>query len=166
MDEEKHVYRARLDFLYQSIAVYAGTLVLYLVIRSIGQWQVFPTLWQDPLLLLLSAITLVSVLALMYNLFMRRRIEITPDAIHFASRARLQSVTRQEIASVQIGPASGRRVRRVRTVRIRLKGERHHIRIRLANFERSRKLLTELREWSGPLVVTRQRRARPGLGNA
>ncbi len=166
MDEEKHIYRARLDFLYQSIAVYAVTLVLYLIIRSVAEWHVFPTLWQDPILLLLSAITLLGVLALLYNLFLRRQIEITPEAIHFTSSARTRTITRSEISSVQIGPASGRDVRRVRSVIIRIKGQRRHIRIRLANFERSRKLLAEIRDWSGPLVISRRPRAKPGLGSA
>ncbi|MFI5202012.1 MAG: hypothetical protein ACHQNE_06470 [Candidatus Kapaibacterium sp.] len=155
MDEEKHIYRARLDFLYQSIAVYAATLVLYLIVRSIIQWKAFPTLWQDPLLLLLSAITLLGALALVYNLVMRRQIEIAHDAIHFTSRARSRTIARSDVASVQIGPASGRPVRRVRTVHIRMKGERHAVRIRLANFEHGRKLLAELREWAGPLVIHR-----------
>ncbi len=155
MDEEKHIYRARLDFLYQSIAVYAATLVLYLIIRSIVQWKTFPTLWQDPLLLLLSAITLLGALALVYNLIMRRQIEITREAIHFTSRARTRTIARSEVASVQIGPASGRAVRHVRSVRIRLKGHRRPVRIHLANFEHGRKLLAELREWAGPLIVTR-----------
>ncbi len=91
MDNEKHIYRARLDFLYQAIAVYAATLVLYLVIRSIADWQVFPTLWQDPLLLLLSAITFLGILALLYNFIMRRQIEIMSDAIHFTSRGAQQN---------------------------------------------------------------------------
>jgi len=155
MDEEKHIYRARLDFLYQSIAVYAATLVLYLIIRSIVEWKAFPTLWQDPLLLLLSAIVLLAALALVYNLLMRRQIEITHDAIHFTSRARSRTIARSDVASVQIGPTSGRPVRHVRSVHIRLKGNRRPIRIRLANFEHGRNLLAELREWAGPLVVHR-----------
>lgn len=155
MDEEKHIHRARLDFLYQSIAVYAATLVLYLIIRSIVQWKAFPTLWQDPLLLLLSAITLLGALAIVYNLMMRRQIEITSDAIHFTSRARSRTIARSDVASVQIGPASQRRARRVRAVHIRRKGHRRPVRIRLANFEHSRNLLAELREWAGPLIVHR-----------
>jgi hypothetical protein len=162
MDDEKHIYRARLDFLYQTIAVYAATLVLYLVVRSVADWQVFPTLWQDPLLLLLSAITLLGVLALLYNLFMRRQIEIASNSIHFTSRARSRIIARADVASIQIGPPSGRAVQRVRTVRIRLKTERRPIRIRLANFERNRKLLDDLREWAGPLAAPRgRRRAKP-----
>src|SRR5579864_5430354 len=141
MDEAKHIYRARLDFLYQSIAVYAATLVLYLVIRSIVQWQAFPTLSQDPLLLLLSAITLLGALALLYNIFMRRQIEITKDAIYFTSRARSRIIVKDDVASVQIGPSRRRPVRGVRSVRILLKQQRLPVRIRLANFEHGRKLL-------------------------
>jgi hypothetical protein len=155
MDQEKHIYRARLDFLYQSIAGYSATQVLYLIISSIVEWKAFPMMWQDPLLLLLSAITLLAALALVYNLMMRRQIELTRDAIHFTSRARSRTITRSEVASVQIGPISGRPVRRVRVVHIRLKGNRRPVRIRLANFERGRKLLAELREWAGPLVAHR-----------
>jgi hypothetical protein len=155
MDEEKHIYRARLDFLYQSIAVYAATLVLYLIIRSIVEWKAFPTLWQDPLLLLLSAITLLAAFALVYNVIMRRQIEIARDAIYFTSRARSRTIARSEVASVQIGPANGRQVRRVRAVHIRLKGRHRPVRIRLANFEHGRKLLAELREWAGPLIINR-----------
>jgi hypothetical protein len=158
MDAEKHIYHARLDFLYQSIAVYAATLVLYLVIRSIVEWQIFSTLWQDPLLLLLSAITLLSVLALLYNLIMRRRIEIVQDAIHFTSRARNRRITRADIASIQIDPSKVG-TRRIRWVRIKLKTQYRPILIRLANFEHRRKLLNDLREWAGPLAITRRTRA-------
>jgi hypothetical protein len=155
MDDEKHIYRARLDFLYQSIALYAATLVLYLVVRSIVEWQSFPTLWQDPLLLLLSAITLLGVLALLYNLFMRRQIEIERDTIFFTSRARSRKIARADVASVQIGPPDGRPVQRVRSVRIRLKTERRPVRIRLANFEQGQKLLDDLRAWAGSLAAAR-----------
>ena len=155
MDDEKHIYRARLDFLYRSIAVYAATLVMYLVIRSIAEWHVFPTLWQDPILLLLSAITLLGVLALVYNIFMRRQIEITGDTIHFSSLARSRKIARADVAFVKIRSLRTDGIRRIRWVRIQLKAERRPIRIRLSNFEHSRKLLNELREWAGPLAASR-----------
>jgi hypothetical protein len=155
MDDEKHIYRAKLDFLYRSIAVYAATLVMYLVIRSIAEWQVFPTLWQDPILLLLSAITLLGVLALVYNIIMRRQIEISGDTIHFSSLARSRKITRADVAYVKIRSPRTSAIRRIRWVRIQLKAERRPIRIRLSNFEHSRKLLNELREWAGPLAASR-----------
>ncbi|SRR5579883_2501691 len=152
MDEEKRTYRARLDFLYQSIALYATTLVIYLVIRSIVAWHAFPTLWEDPLLLLLSAITLISVFALLYNLFMRRQIEVTPDALRFISRARERTISREEIAYVQLGPSRSRGRTRIRSVKIGLKKQRRPVRIRLSNFEHGRKLYADLRDWAGPLA--------------
>ena len=158
MDDEKHIYRAKLDFLYRSIAVYAATLVVYLVIRSIAEWQVFPTLWQDPILLLLSGITLLGVLALLYNIIMRRQIEISRDAIHFSSLARSRTILRTDVAYIKIRSPRAGTVQRVRWVRIQLKAQRRPIRIRLSNFERNRKLLNDLREWGGPLVSSRRTR--------
>jgi hypothetical protein len=155
MDDEKHIYRARLDFLYRSIAVYAATLVMYLVIRSIAEWQVFPTLWQDPILLLLSAITLLGVLALVYNIIMHRQIEIMSDSIHFSSLARSRKITHADVAYVKIRSQRTGAIRRTRWVRIQLKAERRPIRIRLSNFEHSRRLLNDLREWAGPLAASR-----------
>jgi hypothetical protein len=151
MDNEKHIYRARLDFLYQSIAMYAVTLVIYLIVRSLIVTEAFPRIWQDPLLILLSAITLISVFALLYNLYMRRQIEITLNEIHFRSRVRERKIERSDVAYVQFGPLT-RQVRRIRMVRIKLKNRRRSAYIRLANFERGKKLLADLREWSGPLA--------------
>jgi hypothetical protein len=152
MEEHSHIYRARLDFLYRSIAIYATTLVIYLVVRSIVDDQPFPILWQDPVLLLLSAITMLSVLALLYNIFMRRQIKIAGDEINFSSSARQRTVNISEVAYVIIGPDDRRKVSRIHTVRIWLKEGGRPVRIRLANFERGRKLLSDLRQWAGPLA--------------
>jgi hypothetical protein len=156
MDNEKHIYRARLDFLYQSIAMYAVTLVIYLIVRSIFVTEAFPKIWQDPLLFLLSAITLLSVFALLYNFYMRRQIEIAPNELRFMSRVRERKIERADVAYVQFGPLT-RQVRRIRMVRIKLKNRRRSAYIRLANFERSKKLLADLREWSGPLARDSQK---------
>ena len=160
-EESPHVYRARLDFLYQSIAMYAVALVLYLAVRSSLASEAFPSLWQDPLLFLLSAITLISVFALAYNLFMGRQIEIAGDSIRFRSRVRSRSVTRSEVAYVQFGPRFRRPRSGIRVVRVRLKGNPRPIRIRLANFDRRSQLLADLREWAGPLA--RGSRPAPGV---
>jgi hypothetical protein len=154
-DAYPHVYRARLDFLYQSIAVYAVTFVIYLVLHSLGVIGTFTTLWQDPLLLLLCAITMVSVFALIYNFIMRRQIEITPNEIRFTSRARERVIEKKDLRFVQFGSREQPRNRQgIRVVRIGLTQRRRPIRIRLANFERSKALLADLREWAGPIART------------
>lgn len=160
--EQPHTYRARLDFLYQSIAVYAVVLVVYLVVRSAAITEAFPSFWQDPLLMLLSAITIISVLALGYNLFMARQIEIARDAVVFRSRARERRIAKPEVVYVQFGPRFKRNRAPIRVVRVKLKNQKRPVRIRLSNFEHRKQLLAELREWAGPLG--REARALRRLG--
>jgi hypothetical protein len=160
--DQPHTYRARLDFLYQSIAVYAVVLIGYLIVRSTAATEAFPTLWQDPLMILLSAIIVVSAIALAYNLFMSRQIEIAGDAIQFHSRARERRIAKSDLAYVQFGPRFRRARSPIRVVRLKLKHRKRPIRIRLANFERRKQLLSELREWAGPLA--REPRALPQIG--
>jgi hypothetical protein len=150
--EQPHRYRARLDFLYQSIAVYAAAIVAYLVIRSAVVTEAFPSLWQDPLLLLLCAITFVSIVALLYNLLMRRQIEIDQSVFRFRSRVRERVFARDQIQLIQVGPRFRQPKTQIRMVRIKLKDHRRPIRIRLSNFENRKRLLADLREWGGALV--------------
>src|SRR5437868_4578057 len=158
--DSKQVYRARLDFLYQSIAVYAITFVLYLIIRSFGVTGTFPTLWQDPLLLMLSIITVISVFALVYNIFLHRQIEITSDAIRFTSRVRKRSIEKRNVTYVQFGSRRLPNNRRgIRVVRIGIKGRKRPARIRLGYFENGKALLADLREWAGPLAKTGRSKA-------
>ena len=153
-------HRVRLDFLYQSIAAYATTIVLYLIVRSLGVTGVFPTLWQDPLLLLLSVITVLSVAALVYNLLVRRQLEITPEALHFTSRLRTRTIPREKVEAVRfVRSQLARGKRGVRVVAIRCHGRRRAVRIRLGYFEDPALLLAELKTWAGPLARHERRRA-------
>ena len=154
---EQHTYRARLDFLYQSIAGYAAVLVVYLIVRSFAATEAFPSLRQDPILLLLSAITLLSVFALLYNLIMRRRIEIGHSELRFTSSARHRTIARNEVRYVQFGSPRGPTRSAVRVVRIGIKNRLRPVRIRLANFERGKSLLNELRTWAGPLATDKRK---------
>src|SRR6476469_2029391 len=147
MEQDKHTYRARLDFLYQSIAMYAATIVIYLIARSMFARRAFPTLWQDPLLLLLCAITLASIVGLLYNLYMRRQIRVHADRLEFSSRARLRTIAKSEVTYVQFGDVRAAMNRRgIRFVKIGLRDRRRPVRIRLTNFEHSKRLLGELKE--------------------
>jgi hypothetical protein len=162
MDHERHSYRARLDFLYQSIAMYAATIVIYLIARSLFISKSFPDVWRDPLLMLLCAITLISVVGLLYNLFMQRRLEVVEDKLIFRSRARERVVKRSEVRSIQFGRERTGTERGVRVVKLRLSTRRRPVRIRVSNFEHSRRLLHDLKEWSQGLPVAHSRARLPG----
>ncbi|MEO6941156.1 MAG: hypothetical protein ABI444_13665 [Candidatus Kapaibacterium sp.] len=158
MANEKNIFRYRLDFLYQSIAVYAITLVLYLIARGLFISQTFPIVWEDPILYLLSIITLVSVAALLYNIVMRRRIIIEPDSIRFISSARERSIKKEDILWVHFGrERSTRRGLGSRIVRIRLRARKLPLRIHPMKFEHGKKLNEMLRSWAGLLATDRRR---------
>jgi hypothetical protein len=160
MENERHIYKARLDFLYQSIAMYAATIVIYLIARSFFISKAFPDVWRDPLLLLLCAITLISVAGLLYNVFMQRRLEVAPDKLVFHSRARERSVPKADVKTIQFGRERSGLEKGVRIVKLRLKSRRRAVRIRLSNFEHSKRLLSDLKEWSNGLPAESRQRSR------
>lgn len=162
MANDKHVYHFKLDFLYQAIAVYAGTLVLYLFVRGWFVEKEFSIVWRDPILYLLSAITLVSLLALLYYVMMKRRIEVDGDTINFISAVRSRSIKRSDVESVRIGRETGSKVLRgMRVVSIRVRDGRRPIRIRPAYFQNGPQLSSDLQRWAGNLLQVVKR---PALG--
>ena len=156
MSDKEHTFEYKLDFIYQSIAIYAGTLDLYLLVRSEFLDQQFPVLWDDPFLVLLSAIILISIIALLYNMVMRRRIVIGVDMLRFASATRERVIDRSEVSSVHFARERSSKLRQGRrVVQIRLKLQRRSIRIYPNKFSNARFFVELLREWAGPLASER-----------
>jgi len=155
VEQEPKSYKYRLDFYYQSIAVYAVTLVLYLIVRSFLIERELPVFWKDPFLYLLSTIILISVVALVYNLIMKRRITIDPSRLHFVSAVRERTIDRDNIRYVRLGKKRDVHVKQVfRVIQIGLKDRKRPIRIRPSNFENSKDLVHSLKEWAGPLSTS------------
>ncbi len=161
MSEEQKTFEYRLDFLYQSIAIYAGTLVVYLLVRGEFVSKEFPIAWQDPLVALLSIIILLSIGGLIYNLIMRRRMEIVADQIHFKTALREKVIPRSDVVAVIFSRERGRINRGARVIRLRLKNRRRPVRIHPLKFTNSKELSQALRAWAGPLAVERAA-LRPG----
>lgn len=168
MEHDRHTYPYKLDFLYQSIAVYAAVLVLYLVVRGMFINAEFPIVWGDPVLYLLVIIVIVSIIALLYNMIMKRRIVVVGSELQFLSAVRRKVLDRSEIESVRF--TLDRTLRESknssRLVSIRIRDRRRPVRIRPANFEHGNRLIEDLRTWSGELAQDAPRRAirRRGLG--
>src|SRR6185312_4550900 len=165
MDQQKNEFYYKLDFLYQSIAVYAGTLVIYLLIRSFFATKEFPLVWQDPILYLLCAITLISVFALFYNLLLRRRIVIEDDKLHFISSLQEHVVQKGDIRYIRFGRERRMHTPATRVIKIGLKSRRRPIRIRPFNFQDASKLIHLLKEWAGPLALASRMRSQKRSGN-
>ena len=152
---DRDVFEYRLDFLYQSIAVYAGTMVVYLLVRRSFAIMEFPTVLEDPIAALLSGIILISLVGLVYNLAMRKRMEIAGDEVRFRSALREKVIPLSDVVSVTFSRERGKINRGTRIIRVRLKTRRRALRIHPLKFTRSQELTARMRSWAGPLAIER-----------
>src|SRR3954465_6198090 len=103
MHEAHNTFKYNYRFLYQSIAVYAVTLACYILVRGLMIETEFTHIFRDPVIYLLCAIIIVSVLAVIYNAAMKRRIEIADDKMYLRGALREITIDRQNVRSIRIG---------------------------------------------------------------
>jgi hypothetical protein len=157
MTSEQKVFRYNYTFLYQSIAIYATTLVAYLLIRGLLIDREFFDVWSDPILYLLSAIIILSALAIIYNASLKRRIEVADGHILLKSSLHETSIERANVRSIQQKVLRGYGLMKLPVLTVKLKDRRRPIRIRTYNFERSEELHKAIKEWASSLVEERRR---------
>jgi hypothetical protein len=162
MNGDGTIYKYNYTFLYQSIAIYATTLVAYIVIRGSFIEKEFEFIWHDPVLYLLSAIIMVSALAIIYNIVLRRRIIVEESRIVLRSSLREITIERANVRSIRRGVIRTRGPMKLPVVSFRLKDRRRPLRIRTYNFEHSEKLYDELKSWAGKLLDERKKMRRNG----
>jgi hypothetical protein len=157
MTSEKYIFKYNYTFLYQSIAIYATTLIAYLFIRGLLVERDFFDIWRDPVLYLMSAIIILSVLALIYNVTLKRRIEVANGSILLKSSLHETSIEKANVRSIRQSMIRGYGLRKLPVLTIQLKDRRRPIRIRTYNFERSEELHQAVKDWASTLVEERRR---------
>lgn len=142
-------FDAQMDSYWKSVAVYAITLLLWLVIK--GVWE--STLQSgsvhievsDPVVVLLTLFVVISVLSLVANMISQRAIIVTEDAIAFVSRFHERTFTADEIDKIVVGRERRIKVRGVLSmVKVHIKGRRRPLRIRPAVYENEQQLVGAL----------------------
>jgi len=157
MASEKNIFKYNYTFLYQSIAIYATTLVAYLLIRGLLIERDFFDIWRDPVLYLMSAIIILSVLAIIYNVALKRRIEAANGSILLKSSLHETSIEKANVSSIRQSMIRGYGLLKLPVLTIKLKNRRRPIRIRTYNFERSEELHQAVKDWASTLVEERRR---------
>ncbi|MCX7930578.1 MAG: hypothetical protein N2663_07660 [Chlorobi bacterium] len=145
MQHTAHTFYYRLDAYWRSVAIYAIVLLLYGLGRSLLAGTVqsdgkIEVVVGDPIFWLLSLFLLMSCIALGINVLLRRRVSITPEAISLVTRFRERHINRSTIRRIVIGREHAG-WRRLRSVRIFIRGRRFPLRLRPSSYERDRELL-------------------------
>ncbi|MEY3385923.1 MAG: hypothetical protein RIR53_734 [Bacteroidota bacterium] len=144
---EPNAFHVQLDFYWQSVAVYALTLILYVVIRALYfsqlQQGLVVVMVNDPVVVVLGLFVALSVVALISEMIMDRVIIVGPDFITFINRFHERTFTADEIDRIIIGKDRRVRVRPTTPIiRLYIKDRRRPLRIRPALSDREEALVT------------------------
>lgn len=143
---EASAFHVQLDFYWQSVAVYAVTLILYVIIRALYfsqlQQGLVVVVVNDPVVVVLGLFVALSVIALIVEVIVDRVIIVGPDFITFINRFHERTFTSDEIDRIIIGRDRRVRVRpTTQIVRLHIKGRRRPLRIRPALSDREDDLI-------------------------
>ncbi len=160
MEQGHRIFRVRLDFLYRSIAVYAAVFAVSVVFHALVGNSVFPIFWEDPILILLGAITIISVLALLYNILLDRQLHVGQSQLILRSKLKDRVFKHSDVTFVQIHrlPREAGKKTGARLIRIGITSRKRPIRIRPGNFVDPQMLVSDIKQWAGPLLVERKKR--------
>lgn len=131
-------FRVRIDFYWQHVALYALTLIAYIVIRAMWestlQQGIVTVVLTDPIVVLLGAFVIGSSLVLLFNWMARRSIIIQANGITFSSRFHERTFASDEIERIVVG----------RDQRIKVRGMFSVVKIKIANRRRPLRIRTAL----------------------
>ena len=145
--QNKKVFKYNMSFYYQSTLIYFGAFILYLVIRGEFVEDSFTLITRDPIIYFFAIIVFVSVVALLYNLYKNRHLEITSDGFAFINRFGEKKFKFEDMLTIKISrrkdPAKGSVLR---LVRVKLKNRKRPVIIRPYDYENENELLKNLLE--------------------
>ena len=142
-------FKVRLDPYWQSVAVYAVTLLIYVAVKAMWdttlQRGIVNVVLTDPIFVLLGVFIIVSLVALIVNSITRRSILVKDDGITFRSRFHERTFTLGEIEKIVVGRDRRIRIRGMLSmIKVHIKGRRRALRIRPAVFEDETELVSAL----------------------
>lgn len=144
---KKETFKYNMSFYYQSTIIYFIVFALYLIIRGEFVEETFTLITKDPIIYLLGAIVIISLVSLLYNIYKNKYLEINEEAISFVTKFGEKKILLSQIKRIKITRQRERIENRAfRLVRIKLKNRRRSVIIRPYDYENEDKLLKKFEE--------------------
>lgn len=144
---KKATFKYNMSFYYQSTIIYFIVFAVYLIIRGEFVEETFTLITRDPIIYLLGAIVVISLVSLLYNIYKNKYLEISEDGISFVTRFGEKQILMSQIKKIKITRHRERIENRAfRLVRIKLKNRRRSVIIRPYDYENEDKLLKKFEE--------------------
>ncbi len=143
----KETFKYNMSFYYQSTIIYFVVFALYLIVRGEFVENSFTLITRDPIIYLLGAIVIISLVSLLYNLYKNKYLELSPEGIAFVTRFGEKKILLSQIKRIKISKQRERvRNHAFRLVRIKLKNRRRSLIIRPYDYENEDQLLIKFEE--------------------
>jgi hypothetical protein len=140
-------FKFNMSFYYQSTIIYFIVFTLYLLIRGEFVEETFTLITRDPIIYLLGAIVIISLVSLLYNLYKNKYLEISHGAISFVTRFGEKKILLNQVKRIKISKQRERISNHAfRLVRIKLKNRRRSVIIRPYDYENEDILLKKFEE--------------------
>jgi hypothetical protein len=112
------------------------------VIRGEFVEDSFTLITKDPIIYFFAAIVLISIAALLYNIYKQRRLEISDSGISFVSRVKRKDFPYESIQEIKFKKDRGRIKNNIfRIAMIRIKNRRRPVIIRPTDYENDKRLI-------------------------
>lgn len=145
--KNKSTFRYNMSFFYQSTIIYFVVFALYLLIRGEIVDNSYTLVIKDPILYFLAIIVVVSILALLLNLYRRRHIEIDEKGISFVNRYKRRELPVDKIEAIRF--TKQRRASQSKAFQLiilKLKSRKRRIIIRPTDYENFDELIKRFHE--------------------
>jgi hypothetical protein len=144
---KKNIYKYNMSFYYQSTLIYLVVFLIYVIIRGEFIEGSYRLVTNDPIIYFFGIIVLVSIIALLYNLYKNKYLEITDDAISFVNRFKTKSILLEQIEYIKLfREREGNANRAFRLIRIILKKRKRPLIIRPYDYENESDLINEFQD--------------------
>ena len=131
-----------MSFYYQSTIIYLVVLLIYVIIRGEFVEGSYILVTKDPIIYFFGIIVLVSIAALLFNLYKNRYLEISDNAITFVNRFKTKTILLEQIILLKLfREREGIPNRAFRLVRISLKNRKRPVIIRPYDYENENELI-------------------------
>lgn len=144
MEDTKSItFEFRLDYYWKSLSLYAIVLSIFILIReSISNTKVIYSIYQ-PIIFILIFITAITTIALLYQMYQKKKIIIEDSKLVFKNRWFSKTINFNNIQKVVVKNSKYKKLDFYRIIFIKLKGKRRAIRINPAYYENEQILIDE-----------------------
>lgn len=146
-EQKRRIFKYNLSFYYKSTIIYLVVFIIYGIIRGEFVEDSYTLITKDPILYFLAIILIISVAALVYNLFRNMYVEVSDDGLVFADRFGKKEYKVEQIKRIRFSrqfrtsnsPA-------FRTARIKVDSKVRPVIIRFSDYENQDELLLRMEE--------------------